>query len=359
MNPLFEELTNKKWQQKQLMRFMKKYNCVFPRELLQLFSMAQFVRNRLLAPIGRSNRTVSRMEYSRYIFIRICSMKFGLRLSPQLITRGRSELINPQDIIKLQISVSFPSQFLEISHYGPAVLLGNISAIAEMCYRLSKITICDRPFDNIFKRLLVQLIEYGIEHKCSDCIGMMAYFLNIGLNSIVKMDKIQSLKLAGQSAEAGSVYGWFVLASLLKENSDHMSFNDEFDDGIYIDESDLGVRQFVRPSLSLDEQICQILEEYGCENCNSQFYDGKEKCRDCDFDFDVFNNYSDDTFVSRLEQMRIAVEIFYKILRENPQSHPICIDTRNNLVKIYKSGEQLFGGSVEATDEEIRRLEEI
>jgi hypothetical protein len=46
-------------------------------------------------------------------------------------------------------------------------------------------------------------------------------------------------------------------------------------------------------------------------------------------------------------------------LSENPSSHPICVDVRKNLVKIYKDGEQLFGGSIEATDEEISRLEEI
>jgi hypothetical protein len=75
----------------------------------------------------------------------------------------------------------------------------------------------------------------------------------------------------------------------------------------------------------------------------------------------VFNNYpdDDDTSVPKPEQMRISVEIYYKILSENPLSHPICIDVRRNLVKIYKARERLFGGSIEATDEEIRRLEAI
>ena len=123
----------------------------------------------------------------------------------------------------------------------------------------------------------------------------------------------------------------------------------------------MGVRQFVRSRISLDEQIRRTLEEHGCENCFDQFYDGKDKCRVCDFEFDVFNHYrdDDDTSVSKPEQMRIAVEIYYKILSENPSSHPICVDTRKNLVKIYKARERLFGGSIKATDEEMRRLEAI
>jgi hypothetical protein len=57
--------------------------------------------------------------------------------------------------------------------------------------------------------------------------------------------------------------------------------------------------------------------------------------------------------------MQIAVKIYNKILSENPPSHPICVDTRRNLIKIYKEREWLFGGSVEATEEEIHRLEAI
>ncbi|MCX6262524.1 MAG: hypothetical protein NTY95_17120, partial [Bacteroidia bacterium] len=168
------------------------------------------------------------------------------------------------------------------------------------------------------------------------------------------------LKLAGQSAEAGSIYGWFALARLLKDNSDHASYHDKYDDGIDVDECDLGVRLFVCERATRDEQIRQTLEEYGCDYCLNQFYDEKDEC-DCGFKFDVFNNYQDDddTSVSKQEQMRIAVDIYYKILSENPQSHPICIDSRKNLVKIYKERERLFGGSIEATDKEILRLEEI
>jgi len=60
-----------------------------------------------------------------------------------------------------------------------------------------------------------------------------------------------------------------------------------------------------------------------------------------------------------MDQMRIAVDIYYKILNENPQSHPIWADSRRNLIQIYKENEMSFGGSRQATDEEICRLEEI
>jgi hypothetical protein len=208
---------------------------------------------------------------------------------------------------------------------------------------------------------LLQLIEYGIiSSRCPDCLGMMSYFLDTGFG-IVPVDQQRALKLAGQSAEAGSIYGWFALAHLLECNSNHESSHDEFHDGVDVDESDFGVRLFVCERATRDKQIRRTLEEYGCESCLKQFYDGKDECRNCGFKFDVFDCYpdDDDTSVSKPEQMQIAIEIYYKILSENPPSHPICVDVHRNLVKIYKSRERLFGGSVEATDEEIRRLEAI
>ncbi len=357
MNSDFRKLKNK--QQQQLMRFIKEHSLDFPRESLCLFSMAQFVRNRLFTPMKPSTRNNSNeIVRLRHEFLKRCSMKFGLYLSPQFIIQGRSQPISPQDIILFQST----SSLLALSNYGTATLLGNTSAIAEISYRLFKITMYDPHgnIDNHFKIKLLKLIEYGISRRCPDCLGMMSHFFDVGLG-IVPVDRQRSLKLAGQSAEAGSIYGWFALARLLKDNSDHASYNDEFDDGIDVDESDLGGRLFVRSRISLDEQIRRTLEEYGCEGCLPQFYDGKERCRDCNFQFDVFNHYSDDddTSVPKSEQMRIAVEIFYKILSENPSSHPICVDVRKILLKIYKARERLFGGSIEATDDEISRLEEI
>lgn len=35
------------------------------------------------------------------------------------------------------------------------------------------------------------------------------------------------------------------------------------------------------------------LKEYGCEACLEQYYDGKNKCRNCDFDFNIFNKIDD------------------------------------------------------------------
>ena len=365
-NPRFKNLTIE--QQQQLMRFMKEHSLDFPRESFCMFSMGQFVRRRLLEQIRPSisyNRNQINDSYEE--FLKRCSIKFGLYLTPQFIFRGRSNPINLPEIVQLMRSNSLQTRILSISHYGTAIFLGNTSAIAEMVIRLSKISMYDHNgnADNRLKNQLLQfellkLIEHGISRRCPDCLGMMSHFLDVGLG-IVPVDRQRALKLAGQSAEAGSIYGWFALARLLKDNSDHESYNDEFNNGIDVDECDSGVRQFVRSRILLDEQICQTLEEYGCESCLPQFYDGKERCSDCDFQFGVFNNYpdDDDTSVPKSEQMRIAVEIFYKILSENPSSHPICVDVRKILLKIYKARERLFGGSIEATDEEISRLEEI
>jgi hypothetical protein len=353
MNPFFKNLTIE--QQKQLMLLIKERNCDFPKESLCLFSMAQFVRRRLLAPIRPSiSYNLNQIKESYEEFLKQCSRKFGLSLSPQFIIRGRSNPINPQDVIRFQSSVLLQDQIIAISNYGPAFFLGNTSAIAEMCYRLSKIINYDRNGE----AKLISLIEYGISLGYPDCLGVMAYFSFIEYGGAVRKD---ALKLAGQSAEAGSIYGWFSLAGLLKDNSEHASYHDKYDDGIDVDEYDLGVRQFVCSRIPLDEQIRQALEEHGCELCLPQFYDGKEKCRGCGFEFDVFNYYpdDDDTSIPKSEQMRIAVEIYYKILSENPPSHPICVDSRKNLVKIYKETEWIFGGSQQTTDEEIHRLEAI
>lgn len=363
MNPFFTNLTIQQEQQQQkLMLLIKEHKCNFPRELLHLFSMAQFVRRRLLAPM---RQTITNNQYqikdSYEEFMRRCLIKFSRILLSQTILLGRSQPISQQDIIRFQSATSFRDQILTISYYGTAVLLGNIGAIAEMCYRLSKTPMYDdaeRPYSRGMSKI-ISLVEYGISLGFPDCLGLMAYFRST--TTAYFSDQQNVLKLAGQSAEAGSIYGWFALAHLLKNNSDRASYHDKHDDGINIDECDLGVRQFVRSRIPLDEQIRQALEEHGCGLCLPQFYDGKEKCRGCGFEFDVFNHYSDDddTSVPKSDQMRIAVEIYYKILSENPPSHPICVDSRKNLVKIYKHGEQLFGGSIQATDEEIRRLEEI
>lgn len=321
--------------------------------------MAQFVRNRLLAPMGK---TITNNQYqineSHEEFMRRCLIKFRKILLSQTILLGRFQPISLQDVIQFQLATSFRKQILTISHYGTAVLLGNIGAIAEMCYRLSKKMMNDNtelPYSKGMSKV-ISLVEYGISLGFPDCLGLMAYFRSTTIAYI--SDQQNVLKLAGQSAEAGSIYGWFALARLLKVNSDKESYHNEFD-GIYIDESDFGVRWLVHERATRDEQIRRTLEEYGCASCLDQFYDGKEKCRDCCFEFDVFNNYSDDTSVSKPEQMRIAIDIYYKILSENHPSHPICVDSRKKLVEIYKARERLIGGSIEATDDEIHRLEAI
>ena len=350
-------------QQQQLMLFMKERKCNFPRELLYLFSMAQFVRRRFLAPMGQT------ISYNRYQFnesyeefMKRCLIKFRKILLSQTILLGRSQPISLQDVIQFQLAKSFRDQFSTISHYRTAVLLGNIGAIAEICYRLSSLskkTMYDNaelPYSQGMSKV-ISLVDYGISLGCSDCLGLMAYFRSTTIAYISIEQYV--LKQAGQSAEAGSIYGWFALAHLLKINSDKESYHKEFDDEIYVDENDFGVRQFVWKKATRDEQIRRTLKDYGCASCLDQFYYGKDECRDCRFEFDVFNNYPDDTSVSKPEQMRIAIDIYYKILSENPSSHPISVDSRKNLFKIYKARERLFGGSIEATDEEISRLEEI
>jgi len=349
-------------QQQQLIRFMKEHKCNFPRKLLYLFSMAQFVRNRLLAPMGK---TITNNQYqindSCEEFMKRCLIKFRKILLSQTILLGRSQPISQEDIIQFQLATSFRNQILTISHYGTAVLLGNISAIAEMCYRLSRLSKkpmydnAELPYSQGMSKV-ISLVEHGISLGFPDCLGLIAYFRSTTIAYI--SDQQNVLKLAGQSAEAGSIYGWFALAHLLKVNSDKESYHNE-SDGIDIDECDLGVQQFVCKKATCDEQIRRTLKDYGCASCLDQFYDEKDEC-DCRFKFDVFNNYpDDDTSVPKPEQMRIAIDIYYKILSENPPSHPICVDTRKKLVEIYKARERLFGGSRQATDEEIRRLEEI
>jgi hypothetical protein len=350
-------------QHQQLMRFMKEHSLDFPKRTLCLFSMAQFVRNCLLSQMKPSSKNNSNeIVRLREEFLKRCSMKFGLSLSHQFIIRGRSNPINPQDVIRFQSTTLLQFQLLALSNYGNATLLGNTSTIAEISYRLFKMTIYDRGgnIDNRFKINLLKLIEYGISRRCPDCLGMMSHFLDVGLG-IILVDQQRALKLAGQSAEAGSIYGWFALAHLLKCNSDRESYHDKYDHGIDVDECDLGVQMFVCERATLDEQIRRTLKEYGCESCFNQFHGGEDECRDCGFKFDVFNNYPDDndTSVPKQDQMQIAVKIYYKILSENPPSHPLCVDVRKKLLEIYKAREQLFNGSIEATDEEIRRLEAI
>jgi hypothetical protein len=361
INSFFGNLA-KQQQQKQMFRFISEHLLLFDSSARHMFSLSQFLMRRLISlnPSTKNNKNTLIEIY--HDFLMRCSGRFGRLISGQFILHGRFQPINPSEIIKLACSNSLQKQLLSISHYGYAALLGNTSAIAEITYRLYRITLYDRcgNINNHFKIKLLRLIEYGISRRCPDCLGMMSHFLDVGLG-IVQIDRQRALELAGQSAEAGSIYGWFALARLLKDNSDKASYNDEFDDGINVNESDFGIRLFVHQRITLDEQIHGTLEEYGCEGCLPQFYDGKDECHYCGFKFDVFNHYSDDddTSVSKPEQMRIAVEIYYKILSENPPLHPICVNSHKNLVKIYKARERLFDGSIEATDEEIRRLEAI
>ena len=129
MNPPFKNLTIQQWQQ--LLRFMKEHSLDFPKESLCLFSMGQFVRKRFLAPIQQSiTYNEHQIEGSYNKFFRICSRKIAIYKIPEFIRRGRSNPINPRDVILFQSTASLQYQIFAISNYGPAFFLGNTSAIA-------------------------------------------------------------------------------------------------------------------------------------------------------------------------------------------------------------------------------------
>ena len=219
-------------QQQKWLSFMERYNVFFDSHAHHMFSQSRFVMGRLLIGMNPSN-TNNKNTLNKIIeqFLGDCSRKFGRLASIQFMLRGRSQQINPQDIIRLQGEDLLQKQFLSISHYGLAVLLGNTSAIAEMISRLFKIKIYDEHGILVYSlyRQFLKLLEYGISHRCPDCIGVMAHFLNVGFYSIIQRDKQRAVKLAGESAEAGSVIGCFVLVELLSNlDSFHQDkFGDE------------------------------------------------------------------------------------------------------------------------------------
>ena len=88
--------------------------------------------------------------------------------------------------------------------------------------------------DNRLKNKLFRLIEYGISCGCLNYIAVIALFFDV-----VQVDRQRALKLAGESAESGSMIGWKVLTNLLEFNA---SNQDPFDDGIEVNETDAGVR---------------------------------------------------------------------------------------------------------------------
>ena len=218
--------------QQQLLSFMERYRVFFDSHAHHMFSQSRFVMGRLLIGMNPSN-TNNKNTLNKIIeqFLGDCSRKFGRLTSIQFMLRGRSQPINYQDITRLQEEDSIQKQFLSISHYGLAVLLGNTSAIAEMVRRLFKIKIYDEHGILVYSlyRQFLKLLEYGISHRCPDCIGVMAHFLNVGFYSIIQRDKQRAVKLAGESAEAGSVIGCFVLVELLSNlDSFHQDkFGDE------------------------------------------------------------------------------------------------------------------------------------
>ena len=220
-----------KQQQQQLLSFIERYNVFFDSHAHHMFSQSRFVMGRLLIrtnPSNTNNKNI--LKKIKEQFLKDCSRKFGRLISIQFMLRGRSQPINPQDIIRLEGEDSIQKQFLSISHYGIAVLLGNTSTIAEMISRLFKIKIYERGIlvYSLYRKFL-KLLEYGISHRCPDCIGVMAHFLNVGFYSIIQRDKQHALKLAGQSIEGGSVIGCFVLVELLSNlDSFHQDkFGDE------------------------------------------------------------------------------------------------------------------------------------
>lgn len=219
-------------QKQQMLSFMSIYNLIFDSGALCIFSQSHFVMGRLLIGMKPSN-TNNKNTLKKIIeqFLGDCSRKFGRLTSIQFMLRGRSQPINYQDITRLQEEDSIQKQFLSISHYGLAVLLGNTSAIAEIVSRLFKIHVYDPCGILVYSlyRQFLKLLEYGISHRCPDCLAVMAHFLNVGFYSIIQRDKQRALKLAEESVEGGSVIGCFVLVELLSNlDSFHQDkFGDE------------------------------------------------------------------------------------------------------------------------------------
>lgn len=209
-------------QKQQLLKFMNKYNICFDSKNIQYAFESRFVMCKLLNGIKPSNRR-NQHVLKKIIkqFLRDCLIQFMRIISIQLILRGRSQPIIPQDIVQFQEMKDdlIQRQILAISHYGLAINLGNMKAIAEIVNRLSKIKMYDSH------KKLIKLLEYGLSHsRCPDCLAIMAIFLNDGIYGIIQRDKHLALKLAGESAEKESFYGCLVLAHLFNQ--------DQFDDRI-------------------------------------------------------------------------------------------------------------------------------
>jgi len=241
INSVILKLT--KQQQQQMLRFIAERGLVFDSRTRHMFSLSRYIMGKLISakPSSRKNEGTL-IEIYRHFLMR-CSMKFGLIISDQFVLRGRSKLINLSLVSQLMNSNSFQQQLRSIPNYGFAICLGNTGAIAEIVLRLSKCIFyyTNEIVDNRLDNKLLRFIEYGISRRCPDCLAVMAYFLDIGMGNL-PVDQQRALKLAGESAEAGSVIGWKVLANLLEYNA---SNQDSFNDEIYVDETEAGVRQYV------------------------------------------------------------------------------------------------------------------
>jgi len=210
------------YQKQQLLNFMNKYNICFDSKNIQYAFESRFVMCKLLNGIKPSN-TRNQHVLKKIIkqFLRDCLIQFMRIISIQLILRGRSQPIIAQDIVQFQEMKDdlIQRQILAISHYGLAINLGNMKAIAEIVNRLSKIKMYDSH------KKLIKLLEYGLSHsRCPDCLAIMAIFLNDGIYGIIQRDKHLALKFAGESAEKESFYGCLVLAHLFNQG--------QFDDRI-------------------------------------------------------------------------------------------------------------------------------
>ena len=70
-----------------------------------------------------------------------------------------------------------------------------------------------------------------------ECFGVIGDSISAGFSMV--SGSTRALKLAGESAESGSMICWKVLTNLLEFNA---SNKDPFDDGIEVNETDAGVR---------------------------------------------------------------------------------------------------------------------
>jgi hypothetical protein len=260
-----------RYQKQQLLNFMKKYNICFDSKAYCIFFESHFVMGKLLNGIMPSNRN-NQHVLTKIIkqFLKDCVIQFMQVISIQFILRGRYQSIITQDIIKFREMKDdlIQQQILSISHYGIAINLGNMKAIAEIVNRLFKIKMYDSHgiSQRLFNNKLIKLLEYGLSRsRCPDCLAIMAICLNDGMYGIIQRDKHLALKFAGESAEKESFYGCLVFAHLFRLNLDLIN-QDKFDDKINLVQVKYAIKVLQRVIIQKKEGVVFCIDHAAIED---------------------------------------------------------------------------------------------